>query len=333
MKPFVTILMPVYNAEKYVADAISSILNQTYSNFEFLIINDASTDNSEKIIQSFADSRIRYIKNEINLRLVATLNKGLSLIQTPYIARMDADDLSHPTRLEKLIKCLTENSAVDFLSSSLELFGSETGIWSLPLSDDECKSTLIFRSCLNHAATIYKKSFLDKHNLAYREKHVYMEDYDLWYRAFRCGVKFMNIEETLYSYRREDHNITIQNKATSEERLKLFYEEILSDLDIAATPYQLDLHCRLRFLKAVKAEDILNYKKWLDLLNRKNDELLVYPKGTFNSVLREEWNKLFYFILNQYPEFTKLYFKTGGIKVRQLYYLFKTNLNKKVKLV
>jgi glycosyltransferase involved in cell wall biosynthesis len=95
----ISVLMPVYNAEKYLKESICSILNQTYGDFEFLIINDGSTDKSEEIILSFKDERIVYHKNESNIKLIATLNKGIALARGKYIARMDADDISLPDRL------------------------------------------------------------------------------------------------------------------------------------------------------------------------------------------------------------------------------------------
>ena len=110
-EPMVTVLMAVYNGEKFLKEAMESILTQTFTDFEFLIINDGSTDNSVKIIEEFNDPRIRLIHNEKNLKLIASLNKGISLAKGKYIARMDCDDISMPYRLEK---------EVDFLENSLE---------------------------------------------------------------------------------------------------------------------------------------------------------------------------------------------------------------------
>ena len=121
--PIVTVLMPVYNAEKYLAEAINSILNQTFTNYELLIINDGSTDKSEEIILKYSDKRIRYIKNDKNIRLVATLNKGIELAKGKYIARMDADDISVPTRLEKQITLLENNEDIGVCGSFLYVFG------------------------------------------------------------------------------------------------------------------------------------------------------------------------------------------------------------------
>ena len=111
--------MAVYNGEKYLCEAIESMLNQTYTNFEFLIINDGSTDTTEEIILSYKDERIRYIKNEQNLKLIASLNKGLVLANGKYIARMDADDISMLERLEKQVDFNFEDLLKSYKSNEL----------------------------------------------------------------------------------------------------------------------------------------------------------------------------------------------------------------------
>lgn len=107
--PTVSVLMPVYNGAKYLHEAVKSILDQTYADFEFLIVNDGSTDDSEKIILSFKDPRIVIIKNEINIGLINSLNKGLTIAKGKYIARMDADDVAMPQRLELQVKEFNTN--------------------------------------------------------------------------------------------------------------------------------------------------------------------------------------------------------------------------------
>src|SRR4051812_24164992 len=99
--PAITILLPVYNCREYLHEAIISLLSQTFTDFELLILNDGSTDDTEKVIQSFSDNRVVYIKNESNKGLIYTLNKGVTLAKGKYIARMDADDISLPKRLQK----------------------------------------------------------------------------------------------------------------------------------------------------------------------------------------------------------------------------------------
>ena len=116
--------MPVYNAEKYLKEAIDSILNQTYEDFLFFIINDGSSDDSEKIILNYKDSRIRYLKNEENKGLIFTLNRGLELITTKYLVRMDADDISYPERLEILLDIMNSNTDINVLGSGMSVIGA-----------------------------------------------------------------------------------------------------------------------------------------------------------------------------------------------------------------
>ncbi|MFT5919102.1 MAG: glycosyltransferase involved in cell wall biosynthesis, partial [Granulosicoccus sp.] len=120
--PLVTVLLPVYNAEKFLEQAIRSVLDQTFTEFEFLIINDGSTDRSEEIIVSFNDSRIRYIKNETNLKLIKTLNKGIEFASGKYIARMDADDISLPTRFEQQVALLEKQPEIGVCGTNCIIF-------------------------------------------------------------------------------------------------------------------------------------------------------------------------------------------------------------------
>ena len=121
----VSVIMPVYNGAMYLNEAITSILRQTYSNFEFIIINDGSTDLSEEIILSFSDSRIVYVKNPENYRLIKTLNLGFSMAKGRYIARMDADDISHPDRLLKQVDFLDHNIEYGLVGTGVNLLNSE----------------------------------------------------------------------------------------------------------------------------------------------------------------------------------------------------------------
>ena len=120
--PKVSVVMPAYNAEAYIGAAMESILSQSFGDFEFLILNDCSTDGTEAIIQSYDDPRIVYIKNEKNMGVAATLNKGLAAAQGEYIARMDADDFSLPQRFEKQVAYLDAHPEVVVLGTQVQFF-------------------------------------------------------------------------------------------------------------------------------------------------------------------------------------------------------------------
>ena len=126
--PTISIVMPVYNCENYLHEAIKSILEQTYTDFEFIIINDGSEDNSEDIILSYADPRIIYIKNDKNMKIVKTLNKGISLSRGKYIARMDADDICYRDRLEKQLSFMEKHKDIDLCGSYAQNFGTREDV-------------------------------------------------------------------------------------------------------------------------------------------------------------------------------------------------------------
>ena len=145
-----SVIMPVYNGEKYLKEAIDSILNQTFSDFEFIIVNDCSSDNTEDIIKSYKDNRIVYLKNEENSGVATTLNRGLDIAKGEYIARMDADDISLPKRFEKQVDFMDKNKNCIICGSNTELFGAISGRTYVPLTDSAIRATVIFSSPFTH---------------------------------------------------------------------------------------------------------------------------------------------------------------------------------------
>lgn len=211
IKPKVTVLMPVYNTEKYLREAIDSILNQTFKDFEFLIINDASTDRTREILQSYHDPRIKVINNRKNLGLAKSLNKGLKIAKGKYIARMDADDISLPERLKKQIRFMEKNQSVGLLSSfwfSIDGQGKKIQVHQA----FNGKHAVHF---ICHGSVMIRKDFLQRVSF-YREVFEYSEDSDLWLRLSEvCDVR--SLKEPLYKYR--VHNESISSTKRAEQIL------------------------------------------------------------------------------------------------------------------
>jgi len=195
--------MPVYNGEKYLKEAIDSILIQTYKDFEFLIINDGSTDNSEKIILSYGDNRIRYIKNSKNLGFSQTANKGLNLAIGQYVARMDCDDLSNNRRLEKQIGFLEKNPDYGVVGTLFAIIDDKRNIYEVGgvklQENEDLKVALFFGNIFCHGETMYRKSLLDQYNIRYEPQFTPCEDYMLWVRLSEV-TKFKTLPEVLYFY-------------------------------------------------------------------------------------------------------------------------------------
>ena len=202
--PELTVLMPVFNSEKYLADAIDSMLAQTFADFEFLILDDGSTDNSVAIIQSYQDTRIRFYRNEKNMGITPTLNKGIELATTDYIARMDADDISYPDRLQKQFTYLKAHPDCALVSALVRVI-SEDGQF---IRQDRFKSELFYYnltfSCwIYHPTVMYRKQAVEK---VKRYSTAYAEDYELFWQLSR-HFKLYNLPEVLLDYRVTDQSL------------------------------------------------------------------------------------------------------------------------------
>lgn len=204
----ITVLMPTYNCAEYISDAIRSILNQTYKNFEFLIIDDGSTDETEKIIHKFNDERINYVKKK-HTSLADTLNYGLKQAKYETIARMDADDISLPWRLEQQLAVFNKCKTKTILSSSYCLFTLDRILFHVKSAntDEEIKRRLILHSSLCHPAMMYNKNEII--NIG-GYKNTVFEDYELLLRI-RDDFEFMNLSEVLYLQRFRTNSFSRDN--------------------------------------------------------------------------------------------------------------------------
>lgn len=211
--PIISVLLPVYNGEKYLNTAIDSILKQTYTNFELIILDDCSTDHTADIIKSYSDKRIRYIYNEKNLKIAASLNKGISLAKGKYIARMDADDISYPERFKRQIEIFENNPNVDIVNVRFNTM-SEDGThlkkfrYNISPSSNALKYLVHIDSFICHAGVMIRKEWYQKFNYNTTDDTYNVEDCDLWIRMFVNGVKCHTIKSPLYNVRINSQSVT-----------------------------------------------------------------------------------------------------------------------------
>lgn len=205
-KPLISVIMPVYNGEEYIKQAIDSILNQTINNFELIIINDGSTDCTEDIIMSYNDKRIRYIKNDANLKLIKTLNKGISIAKGDYISRMDADDIAVNNLFQKQIEVFKNDDTVDIVNiCTYELIQDGTLYRPFPnkkyIDSTTLKYIELFENQITHPGIMVKADLMKKY--MYKDDHsvINFEDVDLWIRMLWDGCKCVTLQEHLLYYR------------------------------------------------------------------------------------------------------------------------------------
>lgn len=215
-----SVVMPVYNGSRYLKEAVNSILSQTYSDFEFIVINDGSTDNTLEILSSYKDDRLIVINNNKNKGLVASLNLGIKSAKSTWIARQDADDYSDPSRLEKQVDFLKKHTDVIIVGSSMAVMNQESQIThkhSVLINDPELRQELLLRSPFAHGSVVFNKESVIKAGL-YRQEYWPAEDYDLWLRLSKYG-RLANIDEYLYVYREIEGTISTSNKVAQTKQV------------------------------------------------------------------------------------------------------------------
>ena len=218
----ISVLMPVYNSELYLEEAVQSILDQTYKNFEFIIIDDGSVDNSLAILESFKDNRIKLVKKKNNTGYTSLLNESINYAKYDYLARMDSDDVSNKDRLLKQFKFLEKNKDYSVVGSNIRLINTQGQFirnGKYPETDKQIKSKLSNFSTFAHpACLIRKKKLIDIGG--YRTIFEPSEDYDLWTRL-ALNSKMYNIQEYLLDYR--IHGKSVSSKRGIDQQIKTFF--------------------------------------------------------------------------------------------------------------
>jgi glycosyltransferase involved in cell wall biosynthesis len=291
--PKISVIMPAYNAAAYIAEAIDSVLTQTYTDFEFIIITDPSKDQTLSLIKKFqqADDRIRIIENVQRRGIAACLNQGLSAAQSPYIARMDADDISLPTRLEKQFVFMEQNPQLGLCGTSYYvLIGNEQYSWEL-VADP--RSELFLRCALLHPSVFFRQECLKTHDLFYDESFLYVEDYEFWTRL-KHFTALANIPEKLIIYKKHPAQASANQYKNSMQYTRIVHLRNIWELGIQPTKKELDVQQSLSCMMGqVAGIDEAAVDAWIDKVVSANAERNFYPAEDFVRVLQESKKRLF----------------------------------------
>jgi glycosyltransferase involved in cell wall biosynthesis len=272
MNPSVSVVMGVYNGDKHLREAVDSILAQTFADFEFIIINDGSTDGTRAILESYRDPRIVLVNQE-NVGLTKSLNRGMALAKGSYIARQDADDVSMPDRLQTQIDFLNANPNIALVGSAVQVIdgdGSHLAIFRNPCDYPTIREKLQQYNCFWHGSVIFRRSCLAVLT-GYTELFATAQDYDLWLR-FAEKYEIANLETPLYSYRFNPEAVTFKKivpqrrMAEMARRLARARAEQLSENEL--------LQGFAKFINspltvAEKRDIVQSYKPWCRLLLKK----------------------------------------------------------------
>lgn len=267
MKPDISVVMSVYNGEDYLSEAIESLIGQSFTNWELIVINDCSTDSTPQILAGFAaaDSRIKVYTNEVNLKLPSSLNKGIGLSTGKYVARMDADDICLPTRLEEQFRFMEENP--ELALSSCRFMTLKNGVYASGgaggRTDHEAlKAMLLVANPILHPGVIAKRQVMTQY--PYDTSLTCTEDLELWTRLVMAGLKIAIQPECLLIYRLHDKQITgttLDRQRTEVLGIqKKYYASLLEGMDEKTESFYIN---GIYFKKQSNTEQFLAYAKWL----------------------------------------------------------------------
>lgn len=341
--PLVTVFITAYNAEKYIAEALESIINQTYRNLEILVVNDASEDNTLKIIESYQDkdNRIRLINNNKNRGIPYNRNLGLTEANGKYLAIMDSDDLSDPNRIYKQVNYMEKNPEIDAIGTHYKVIGSKfrNKISSRYNTPEEIKVRLLFANPIANPTSMIRKNTLEKYNIRYNNEFFVAQDYDLWLQISKVG-KIAILPDYLLTYRVGHNNISKTSKNKKVEQRKKIIDSIhidgLNHYNFNLNKDELKIFNNfftdnpVEVLRQETLNDVISLIKKLSEINRQKnifnsslfDRILI--ESSYDSIKKHRCNlRLKYELINK---LSKIYDKRIALKnlgILTLYHFYK----------
>jgi glycosyltransferase involved in cell wall biosynthesis len=303
--PLASVLMPVYNGERFLKEALDSVFHQTFQDFELIIIDDGSTDNTAEIIRQYDNDKIIYQRNPQNSGIVATLNNGLALVKGKYIIRMDADDIALPQRFQLLVNYMEAHPKTGVCGASLQRFSNTSNITEQMGSDAAYTAAkLMFDTTINHPSAIIRTSVLKEHGLKYVFDFPHAEDYALWYEISKYAC-LANLPDVLLRYRMHGNNLSMQHNKLQYQSMSRLRNLMLHNFFVKAAAIK-DIgdftaiekeFAELQALETVNINDI-----------RKMDKLLMHileinnKTGIYNSTALTKYAAWFWYVIFLYEK-------------------------------
>lgn len=292
--PALSIIVPAYNSEGYIGETLHSLLNQTFADFELIVIDNASTDMTTDIVASFDDSRIRLLRNAQNMGVAYSANRGIKEAKGKYMARADADDLYPTHRLQLQWSFMEANPDITAVSSSLRYIGARDGVQPLPVNHDAIKAHLLFYTSLAQPVVMLRRDFFIANNIRYDESKSFPEDYELWMRmAHEHGARFANIAEPLIHYRVHQTSMSNTKSEYAQAAVTRVQERRLHAWGLAPDAEDMRLHSLLCSGFGTRdAETVDAAYRWLLRLEEANRVRPEYAHDPWQAILSLQFLKV-----------------------------------------
>ncbi|RZJ85954.1 MAG: glycosyltransferase family 2 protein, partial [Hymenobacter sp.] len=290
--PLVTVLMGVYNTATYLREAIDSILNQTFTDFEFLIYNDGSTDNTADVVRSYTDPRIVFFDNPVNRSVSPNMNEGIDRARGRYILRMDGDDIAHPERIAKQVAYMEAHPEVGLCGSAVRYIGASEAVVPVPMDNDTIRYTMWLQNSFYQPSVIIRTKVLLDTNLRYDASYECAEDYKLW--SDMCWVtQVHNLADVLLDYRIHPHQISRRRSLGQQQVSARIRKEQMDRLNIRLKPAQ---EAAFELLTVAEPQNftLVEYEQIVTLLEDFGTQAQqsAVPVQTVYQVLGQHWARI-----------------------------------------
>lgn len=322
--PVVSVVLTLYNKAEFVEEALKSVLDGTFTDFEVLVIDDGSTDDGPERVSRINDPRIRLIDSEVNTGRAAAANRGFDAARGEFVAILDADDLMEPDRLRLQVACMQAHPDVVACGTAARIIGRGGHIAHWPATDRECRARLVFEDSLLYGSAMFRRSVLERHGVRCDEQwRLPGMDYLVQVALARFG-RFANLQEPLTRYRIHEGNMRHGRDPVADKLL--IQRRVFALLGIQSTEREIEDHIMLHrlFVRRPDAPSIRSLRRWLKKLMRWNRRNGFADDATFRRLTRAYWDGLFY-VLPDYDRMAALahVFCWWPVRLSHLVYLFK----------
>lgn len=292
--PIVSVVMPVFNGAAFLAQAIDSVLAQTFENFELLVIDDGSTDESAAVAAAYTDPRLKLLRNDGNKGLPFTRNRGIESARGEFVAFLDSDDIALPLRLERQLAFMRTNPHIAGIGASAQPISADGTVrgddWVCPGDAAYCKATLLFKAYINTSTFFVRRQVLE--DCKFDPEILLAEDYDLYIRL-SGRYQLLNLSERLIQCRIHTENITRTKKDQLTQSQLIINRRQIGLLGISPTEKQLQIHRNIERLDEGSTPDMfLQISDWMNLVLSANDKIGVYDRAALRRVVGERWHAL-----------------------------------------
>lgn len=286
----ISVVMAVHNGMPFLPAAVESILGQSFGDFEFIVIDDASADGSSKVLRQIKDDRVRLITNKKQLGLSRSLNKGLAAAKGKYVARMDHDDISLPGRLAAQFDFMEANSKIDVLGTWARTLGlAKEQTWDYPIRDDEIRAEMLFNSVLVHSTVVLRRATLAKYKLSYDPKIARAQDYELWARGAK-HLRFANLGRVLLRYRIHKKQVGQKHAGQQQAVAAKVRGRQLRALGLSPSKADLHLHNSIsQWRFPASRAGLVQIERWLMEIRSANQRSHRYETKALDMVLERRW--------------------------------------------